>query len=178
MSKKTPLYILITTNIIIIILLSVMVFNYLFLGKTKKVSSSGFTVENTKSTTNYTAEEIINKMKEKSSNIGKVVVYTEETDSNKLLGRPNQYTSKIQFADNRVDQSHVEENDAIGGTIEVFNSKEDMEKRKNHIETISSSASFFTQYIYAKDYAILRLESDITPEQAKEYENLFYEVIK
>ena len=31
--------------------------------KTKKVSSSGFTVENTKSTTNYTAEEIINKMK-------------------------------------------------------------------------------------------------------------------
>ena len=178
MSKKVPLYILITTNIIIIILLSVMVFNYLFPEKTKKVSSSDVTVENTKSTTNYTAEEIVNLMKEKNTNIGKIVVYTEETDLNNLLGRPNQYTSKIQFADNRLDQSYVEENDAKGGTIEVFGTKEDMEKRKDYIETISSSASLFTQYIYSKGYAILRLDVELTPEQAKEYENLFYEVIK
>ena len=175
MEQKISLKILIITNILIIVLLSILIFYFLFFNNQKDVPVSS--IINSKNE-KFTAEEIINKMKEKSSNIGKVVVYTEETDSNKLLGRPNQYTSKIQFADNRVDQSHAEENDAIGGTIEVFNSKEDMEKRKNYIETISSSASFFTQYIYAKDYAILRLESDITPEQAKEYENLFYEVIK
>ena len=175
MEQKISLKILIITNILIIVLLSILIFYFLFFNNQKDVSVSS--IINSKNE-KFTAEEIINKMKEKSSNIGKVVVYTEETDSNKLLGRPNQYTSKIQFADNRVDQSHAEENDAIGGTIEVFNSKEDMEKRKNYIETISSSASFFTRYIYAKDYAILRLESDITPEQAKEYENLFYEVIK
>ncbi len=177
MNKEVTLNILIATNIIIVILLSVIVFYYLFPEKTNSTISGDITVENAKNTKNYKAEEIIELMKEKNTNIGKVVVYTEETDSNKLLGRPNQYISKVQFADNRLDQSYVEENDVKGGTIEVFNSKEDMEKRKNYIENISSSTSFFTQYIYSKEYAILRLESELTPEQAKEYESLFYEVI-
>ena len=98
-----------------------------------------------------TAEDIIKLMKEKNNNIGKIVVYNEETDLNNLLGRPNQYTSKIQFADNRLDQSYVEENDAKGGTIEVFNSKKDLENRKSYIETVSASASVFAQYIYSKE---------------------------
>lgn len=127
---------------------------------------------------NATAEEIINLMKEKNSNIGKIVVYNEENDLNNLLGRPNQYTSKIQFADNRLDQSYVEENDAKGGTIEVFNSKEDMENRKKYIETISTQASIFAQYIYSKGNAILRLDTELTPEQAKEYETIFNEIVK
>ena len=53
---------------------------------------------------NMTAEEICNELKNNNNNIGKIVVYTEETDSNNLLGRPNQYTSKVNFADNRISQ--------------------------------------------------------------------------
>jgi hypothetical protein len=30
---------------------------------------------------------------------------TERTDANSLMGRPNQYTSKVNFADKRVEQS-------------------------------------------------------------------------
>ena len=67
--------------------------------------------------------------------------------------------------------------DLTGGTIEVFNNKADMEKRKNYVETLSSSASIFNQYIYANDYAILRLENELTPTQAQEYEKVFNEIM-
>lgn len=55
-----------------------------------------------------TAEEITNKLKEKGLNIGKIVVYTEETDLNNLLGRPNQYTSKTIFEDTRLEQLNID----------------------------------------------------------------------
>lgn len=127
---------------------------------------------------NMTAEEICNELKNNNNNIGKIVVYTEETDSNNLLGRPNQYTSKVNFADNRISQEYVEENDAKGGTIEVFNNKTDMKKRKEYIEQISNSSSMFAQYIYSKGNILLRLEKDLTPEQAQEYEKIFNQIVK
>nr|DAE60860.1 MAG TPA: hypothetical protein [Caudoviricetes sp.] len=127
---------------------------------------------------NMTAEEICNELKNNNNNIGKIVVYTEETDSNNLLGRPNQYTSKVNFADNRISQEYVEENDAKGGTIEVFNNKTDMKKRKEYIEQISNSSSIFAQYIYSKGNVLLRLEKDLTPEQAQEYEKIFNQIVK
>lgn len=132
-----------------------------------------------------TAEEIGNKLKEKGLSVGKIVVYTEETDLNNLLGRPNQYISKIIFEDIRLEQINTnneflteeERNEPTGGTIEVFNDKIDMEKRKSYVEALSSSVSMFNQYIYANDYAILRLEHDLTPSQAQEYELAFNEIM-
>lgn len=143
------------------------------------------TIAPNKSQEKMTAEEIGNKLKEKGLNIGKIVVYTQETDLNNLLGRPNQYISKIIFEDVRLEQVNTnneflteeERNEPTGGTIEVFNNKTDMEKRKSYIETISNSASMFNQYIYANDYAILRLENELTPTQAQEYERVFNEIM-
>ena len=110
-------------------------------------------------------------------NIGKIVVYTVETDLNELLGRPNQYTSKVQFADNRLSQEFVEENDAVGGTVEVFENEKDMNNRKEYIESISSQASIFAEYTYSAGNALLRLDNELTPEQAKEYEEAFYSIM-
>ena len=148
--------------------------------------------------TKMTAEEIVNRLKENGLDIGEIVTYTEETDINNLLGRPNQYITKSTFAinsikqpekttaeelknngwsENEIQEELILQNEPIGGTIETFNNKEDMEKRKNYIESISSSASIFAQYIYSNDYALLRLESDLTPEQAKKYETTFNEIM-
>ena len=95
------------------------------------------------------------------------------------------YTSKIIFEDTRLEQVNAnneflteeERDEPTGGTVEVFNNKEDMEKRKNYIESLSSSASIFNQYIYSNDCVLLRLEHDLTPTQAQEYEKAFNEVI-
>lgn len=175
--KKNVLVVCITIILCMILVASTVVVVRKFDSANTLSNNNNNNVQNVDSK-KVTAEEIINLMKEKNSNIGNVIVYNEETDLNNLLGRPNQYISKVQFADNRLDQTYVKENDAKGGTIEVFNNKEDLESRKKYIESISSQASIFSQYIYSKGYALLRLESDLTPEQAKEYENLFYEIVK
>lgn len=138
------------------------------------------------STKSLSAEQIVNKLKENNSNIGKIVVYNEETDLNKLLSRPNQYISKVTFEDKRIEQIELDEdfsteeerNEPTGGTVEVFKNKADMESRKRYIEQISGGSSMFAQYIYSSNYALLRLDSDLTPSQAKEYEEAFYKIME
>lgn len=173
--KKSSLLPKLIVVLIVIIVLGVITY-LMFTGKQETVVSTSN--ETTTANKEMSAEDIVNALKEKNENIGKVVVYTAETDTNNLLGRPNQYISKVNFADNRISQEFVDENDAKGGTIEVFTNKEDMKKRKEYIEQISSSASMFAQYIYSKGNALLRIEKDLTPEQAKEYESVFNEIVK
>ena len=164
--------------LIVIVIVAIVCLN---INKTKTVDT---TIQNSKQE-KMTAEEIVNKLKDKGLNIGKIVVYTEETDLNSLLGRPNQYTSKTTFEDTRLEQVNTdneylteeERNEPTGGTVEVFKDKTDMEKRKSYIENLSSSVSIFNQYIYSNDYVLLRLEHELTPTQAKEYEEAFNEIM-
>lgn len=105
-------------------------------------------------------------------------VYNEENDINGLLGRPNEYVSKVNFADTRLTQ-RSDLSDPVGGIIEVFLTKEDMEKRKLHIETnIDLAPINIAQYIYpANDgLALFRLDYDLTPAQAEEYHQAFQEI--
>ena len=168
---------------LIVIILIIVGAYFLFFNKSNK------TVETVETSNNepikLTAEEIINKLKEKGLNIGKIVVYTEETDTNDLLGRPNQYTSKASFEDTRLEQNYDNEymeeelrNEPTGGTIEVFANKEDAQARKEYVESVTSSISFLAEYIYWNDYALLRLENELTPTQAKEYETAFNEIME
>lgn len=156
----------------------------LFLQNVNNLQTANISVQS-KIQEKMTAEEICNKLKEKGLNIGKIVVYTEETDLNNLLGRPNQYTSKVTFEDTRLEQVNLnnefiteeERNEPTGGTIEVFENKTNMENRKNYVESISNSISMFSEYTYSNDYALLRLEHDLTPAQAKEYEEAFNNIM-
>ena len=135
-----------------------------------------------------TAENIIKEMKKKNENIGKILVFNEETDFNSLLGRPGQYTSKATFEDIRIEQtnknldpeffSELEREEPIGGTIEVFNNEKDMKKRKDYIDALTSSMSMIAEYSYGKDKFLLRLDNEIMPSQAEEYEKIFYEIIE
>ena len=70
------------------------------------------------------AEAVVERLQAAGLTIGKVIVYTEETDPNDLLGRPGQYTSKAAFTDTRVDESDLVATPkwdvARGGSVEVF----------------------------------------------------------
>lgn len=156
--------------------------------------------------TEMTAEEITNKLKEKNSNIGEIVVYTEETDTNELLGRPNSYISKTIFADIRITQPEkmsideitneeypnwsekekqnfvLSNNEPNGGTIEVFNNVEDMQKRKDYLDSLMSSGNVLISgdyaYMYSFGNVLLRIDKSLTPAQAQEYETAFNEIMK
>lgn len=127
-----------------------------------------------------TAENIISEFKGASIPIGNVVVQTAETDPNSKLGRPGEYISSAQFEDSRLKQLEpipeleLDEPDLpVGGVIEVFNNAKDLDARKQYIEQVYEMMPAAKQYIYVNDTALLRLDYELTPDQAKEYETVF-----
>lgn len=122
-------------------------------------------------------------------NVGAIYVFDEEDDPNKQLGRPNQYVSKISWADERIDphdfseENEEEINDLDpteykGGTIEGFKNVSDLNRRYTYIKNITLNAPMLNQYMYKKGLFLMRLDKDFTPSQAKKYENEFYKAIR
>ncbi len=108
------------------------------------------------------AEEYGSKLKEAGLDIENVEVTTAENDQNKLMGRPNQYTSKINFTN---------------GTIEVFANKEDAKNRKEYIDNIGKKMPLMAEYSYINDVGtLLRIKKDLTPDDAKKYEEAFMKI--
>ena len=122
------------------------------------------------------SEELVQELKDKGLNIGKVVTYNEENDPNKILGRPHQYISKSTFEIVGIEQ--FDEEKPTGGTIEVFENEEDMQNRKEYVDAISASASMFAEYSYGEGYALLRINNEATPTEAKKFEEAFLEIMK
>lgn len=123
---------------------------------------NGAWTNNIASSYKLNAEEYGVKLKEAGLDIDNVIVYTAETDENELLGRPNQYTSKINF-DN--------------GSIEVFENKKDAENRKEYIDSIGKKISMLAEYSYINDQgALLRINKKVTPNEAAKYETEFQKI--
>lgn len=115
-----------------------------------------------------TAQSIVNKLKTKEANyMTGISIVTAANDENKLLGRPNQYTEKITWNDNRAI------NASTNCTIEVFNNKEDATSRKTYIDAVTKSMPTLIQYTSQKDNTLLRIEGALTPTQSKEYMDIF-----
>ena len=98
--------------------------------------------------------------------VSNVRIFTAETDPNRLLGRPDQYTAKVDWTDQRA--SGV-------GTIEVFPNAASLQARQQYAEQVSKTDGALAQHIVANPgrLALMRLPHDLTPEQAAAYEAWF-----
>jgi len=121
-----------------------------------------------------TAEQVTRKLAEKIPSISLTKVYSAEDDPNKLLGRPNQYTSKTAFADSRVPKEGLPADNTQtehGGGVEVFPDEAGATARKDRIQEISKGmGGLIAEYDYVKGGVLVRVSSKLTPDQAKEYE--------
>ncbi len=135
-----------------------------------------------------TSIEVLMNMKV-ANNIGALFPFNEANDPNKQMGRPNQYISKASWADKRIDphdfsDENAEEIDRIdpvdfkGGTIEGFKNTADLNRRYNYIKNITLHMPIYNQYMYRKGLFLMRLDTDLTPSQAKEYEKQFNLAVK
>ena len=126
---------------------------------------------------NITAAQYATLMQEAGLPIENIIDYTVETDPNELLGRPGEYTSKVNFADSRIEQ--YDEADPKGGSIEVFASEEDMVRRKDYIASILREMPILgNEYLYPSPdgLSLLRVSYDVTPDQAEQYRIAFEEI--
>lgn len=138
-------------------------------------SREGEIESSTVAQTDLTAEEFVKKIVEAGFPIKNIIVYTEETDPNNQLGRPNGYISKANFADDRCEQ--YDATDPEGGNFEVFKNVEDCTDRKEYIESVYKANSIFRMYMYQFDNVLFRLSRELTPSQAAEYENAVISIL-
>lgn len=100
---------------------------------------------------------------------------TAENDSNHLLGRPGQYTSKVTFTDSRISKSDTEGFDKgdveLGGAVEVFADPADAKARATYIETVTKSMSALAEYDYVHGTVLVRVSRFLTPAQAAGYKS-------
>lgn len=142
------------------------------LGCSVNWNASSFAVEITSTgTRELSTEGLIQAFKDAGLSVIDEVIYTSSTDPNKLLGRPGEYIAKINFNDSNFSET----GDTPELTIEQFSNKEDMEKRRDYIQTITDSSSLnaFKYYIYDNNVFLFRIPYDVTPEKAAEYASVF-----
>lgn len=100
--------------------------------------------------------------------ISGIVVYTEETDTNEMLGRPHGYIAKVNFDDDRFQD--IKRTDF--GTIELFDNSEDLEMRRSYVDEVTKAMPILIPYMYVHKNALLRLNKKLTPTQASEYKKV------
>lgn len=162
-------------------ILSIILLSVLTLG----LFSCGGSGESAEKEKPLTSDQIVQKMKDDYSlPITQELTYTEETDGNGLLGRPDQYTSKTSWNDeNDVDEVQMcndyPDDDYRDCTVEVFENKSDARERQEYIESVWEDGGLLhqDQYIYRAGTALLRVTYQITPDQAAAYEKAFYEIM-
>ena len=122
-----------------------------------------------------TAEQFAQALKSAGMPIGDITIIGKDNDPSKLFGQPGQYTSRVDFADTRIDADQIPANVksvvAPGGSIEVFEHAENASARIELIKTISGMLA--PEHDYLKGAVILRISGQLTEDQAKEYEAKF-----
>lgn len=100
--------------------------------------------------------------------VDNLIIYNENSDPNNLMNKSGQYISKGSFAITTITQ--LSKNDPVGGTIEIFKTKEDAKKRKEYIDSIGNSMPILSEtsmIIY--DVVLIRINRQITNTEAQKY---------
>ncbi len=87
--------------------------------------------------------------------------YNKNTDPEKRLARPNMYIEKIGWVDDRVAPE--------GGIIEVFLSEDDLQQRKQALESEQAAAGT-TEHMLTRINILVRLSKNLSSEQVAEYQ--------
>lgn len=109
------------------------------------------------------ATAVATELKAKISSITGITTVTEELDSNKLLGRPNQYTSAAWIAD--AGATPGETGIDSGAVVEMFTNEADATARSEYIQGILQKAgpAFGTEWHHQKGKVLLRVSGVLSP---------------
>ena len=126
-----------------------------------------------------TARQVVVQLRAAGFPVGKIKVYSRSSDGNHLLGRPGQYTGKVNFRDQRIKDGGGGFAVTSGGSVEVFATTTDAKRRFDYVSAIfkSASPSIVAEYDYLEGNAFLRLSQALTPTQAKKYEAEFRRLV-
>jgi hypothetical protein len=122
------------------------------------------------STTPNTPAEVLDRFRANGIPIEEVSTYSAATDPTHLLGRPGQYIAKATWRDGRLPARRLP--GVEGGTLEIFANEAERANYQNAVVTVTTSATGYTEYRYAKGPVLVRLTHELTADQAADYERV------
>jgi hypothetical protein len=127
-----------------------------------------------KQTKTQSAEDVAVALSKAGLPVSNIEVFTPKTDPNRLMGRPGQYISKVSFTD-----TNYPENDLgkIDQTIETFPTTAAAKTRRDYIDRVTRNTPFLLQYQFLRGRVLLRLDKELSPDDAKEYEAALTEIV-
>jgi hypothetical protein len=128
----------------------------------------------------FNAEQVTKALKARGLPVAGIIVYDENTDPNKRLGRPGQYMSKINFTDTRAKRGQASggKDVADGGSVEVFDNASDAMTRGVYIETVTQGMQILgSEYDYIAGGVLLRLSGNLVPSAARKYANALNSIV-
>jgi hypothetical protein len=119
------------------------------------------------------ATSVATALKAKVATITKVTMVTEELDSNKLLGRPGQYTSLAWITD--AGATAGETGTDGGAVVEVFANAEDAKTRSEYILGVlkEMGPAFGTEWHHLDGATLLRVSGQLSPSVNDQYTAAF-----
>jgi ABC-type transporter MlaC component len=125
-----------------------------------------------------TAEQVVAQIAHVILTVKPGLTYTSETDPNKLLGRPGQYTSKATFTDSRITPGFLDEPDSVGrgGSVEVFPDEQAAQNRSKYVQAVTAGLPAAVEYDYTAGPVLVRVGKALTPAQAGEYQKALNEI--
>lgn len=96
---------------------------------------------------------------------------TPETDPNRLLGRPGQYTSAATVVDQRVPEELRSDPTGVdaGAKVEVFSDESEAQARADYIGQIAEVSPLGVEYDYQVGAVLLRVSKELPPATAEQY---------
>ncbi|MEU3334832.1 hypothetical protein ACWCQ1_21970 [Streptomyces sp. NPDC002144] len=98
---------------------------------------------------------------------------TAANDPNQLLGRPDEYTSKVTFSDSFVPANAVTGaapgDVERGGAVEVFTDPAAAKARADHIQGVTRSTPALAEYDYVHGRVLVRVSRYVPPARAAAY---------
>jgi hypothetical protein len=138
-------------------------------------------VETTAPPTTLTAAQITQKLKDAGLPISKVIVYTEKTDPNNMMGRPGGYVGKTAFVDKRVDPAKAKDDSEgsaeLGGSVEVYSISDAAAQRAAYVQGFYTGGMLGSEYDYSAGSVVLRVSGILTPSQARGYQDALNQIV-
>lgn len=119
------------------------------------------------------ATSVATAVKSKVKSITKVTTVTEALDTNKLLGRPNQYTSVAWITDSGATAGETGVDG--GAAVEVFATPEDAKARSEYILGVlkKMGPAFGTEWHHLDGATLLRVSGKLSPSVNAQYTAAF-----
>lgn len=113
-------------------------------------------------------------MKQAGLPIAETVIYTADTDPNKLLGRPGQYLAKANWHDSRLPAPSAPDDPQVsdGGGVEIYADNAGAQARADYIQGLGKKMPMLAEYDYVKGPLIMRLSKSLTPAQSADYKKM------